>query len=83
MFQRMKSLTKELLLTKKGLISLLLANVFWSTFWIVPLIAGFMLGDEQLYVVAGGIYVFFWQPLIPMWLIVPLTAVFIKRKIMR
>jgi hypothetical protein len=74
---------KELLTTKKGWLSILLANTFWSTFWGIPLIAGFILSDNSLYVLAGSIYFFFWQPLVPMWLIVPVTAMFIKRGILK
>jgi hypothetical protein len=83
MWKRAKELTKELLATKKGWLSILLSNVFWSSFWGIPLIIGFVLGDESLYVLAGAIYFFFWQPLVPMWIIVPVTALFIKRKILR
>lgn len=83
LLHRAKALMKELLATKKGWLSILLSNVFWSTFWGVPLVAGFVLNDPQLYMVAGGIYLFFWQPLIPMWLIVPLTAIFIKRRMLK
>jgi uncharacterized membrane protein len=70
---------KTLLLTKEGWIAWLLANFFWSTFWLIPLIIGFVFNDPSYYALAGAIYLFFLQPLIPMWLIVSVTVLFIYK----
>lgn len=72
---------KTVLTTPKGWIAFLLSNVFWSSFWAVPLIYGFLSGDNNYIALAGAIYLFFLQPLIPMWLITPLTTFFIYKLI--
>jgi hypothetical protein len=71
---RVKKLLKELFGSKLGWLAIILANVIWSTFWFIPLAIGFITGNQELYVISGGIYLFFLQPLIPMWLIIPVTA---------
>jgi hypothetical protein len=81
--EQAKKITKELFLTKQGLLSLLLANIFWSSFWFVPLVFGFITNQNQYYAIAGSIYIFFVQPLIPMWLFTPLTALFIKNNLIK
>jgi hypothetical protein len=73
--------TKQLLLdfktvitTPKGWLSLALANLLWSLFWLIPLVIGFVFNDSNMYALAGAIYLFFFQPLIPMWLIIPIST---------
>lgn len=72
---------KTLLTTPNGWLAFLLANVFWSSFWAVPLIYGFIFKDNNYIALAGAIYLFFVQPLIPMWLLTPLTTFFIYKLI--
>jgi hypothetical protein len=79
MKQRLQQI-KLIFTTKEGWFALLLSNLFWSAFWFIPLVIGFIFQDEYYYILAGGIYLFFFQPLVPMWFIVPLTAHFIWKK---
>jgi hypothetical protein len=65
---------KNVMTTKEGWIAFALANLIWSSFWLIPLIAGFLLREPYYYALAGAIYLFFLQPLIPMWLVTPLTT---------
>jgi hypothetical protein len=81
--QKIKNVLKELFLTKEGWLSIILANVFWSMFWFPFLVIWFIGRDSSYLLIATSVYLFFWQPLIPMWLIIPLTAVFIKTKILK
>ena len=81
MKEKIKLIFKELFLTKRGWLAILFANLFWSSFWLLPLIYGFITQQNYWYGIAGAVYLFFWQPLIPMWIIVPFTAIFIKNKI--
>ena len=73
--------TKQLLLhfktvitTPKGWLSWGLANLLWSLFWLIALVIGFVFNDPNMYALAGAIYLFFLQPLIPMWLIIPIST---------
>jgi hypothetical protein len=80
----MKSKLKQIkiiLTTKEGWIAWALANLLWSTFWLIPLVIGFIFNDPYFYALAGAIYLFFLQPLIPMWLIVSITVLFIYNQI--
>jgi hypothetical protein len=79
--KRQLQLIKTIFKTKEGWLALLLSNLFWSSFWFIPLVFGFLTNDPYYYALAGGIYLFFVQPLIPMWFIAPLTAYFIWKKI--
>ena len=72
--KKIKSITQKLLLSKLGWLSIVLANVFWTMFWFPFLVIGFITGDVNYYGIALGIFLFFAQPLIPMWIIIPLTA---------
>lgn len=79
---KVKQILKELFTTRFGWFSILLANVIWSMFWIPFVVLWFITGDNQYLIIASGIYLFFAQPLIPMWLIIPLTAYFILKKVL-
>jgi hypothetical protein len=72
---------KVILTTPLGWLSFFLSNLFWSSFWLLPLIYGFLFQNNDYIVLAGAIYLFFLQPLIPMWLITPLTTFFIYKLI--
>jgi hypothetical protein len=76
---RFQLILKVLFLSKRGWLAIVIANVMWSMFWFPFLLAGFITGLESYYVIALSIYVFFAQPLIPMWLIIPLTSVVILK----
>jgi hypothetical protein len=80
---KIKNLMRELFLTKKGLLSILLANIFWTMFWLPFLIVWFITRIENYLIIGTTIYIFFVQPLVPMWLITPLTALFIKNKLLK
>jgi len=60
-----------------------LANVFWSMFWFPFLVIWFITRDNQWLVIATSVYLFFLQPAIPMFLIVPFTAYFILKKMQK
>jgi hypothetical protein len=70
---------KVLFLSKRGWLAIILANILWSMFWFPFLLAGLITGLETYYVIAVSIYAFFAQPLIPMWLIIPLTSLAILK----
>jgi hypothetical protein len=70
---------KEILTTKTGWLLWLIVNLFWSSFWLVPLVYGFIFEDSYMYALAGTIYLFFAQPLIPMWLVTALNIIWLYR----
>jgi hypothetical protein len=75
-----KRIFKELFATRYGWSSLLLANILWSMFWLPTLVLWFVSKNEVYLLISTSIYVFFTQPLVPMWLIIPSTAYFILKK---
>jgi hypothetical protein len=81
--EKLKRILKELFATKYGWLSLVLANVFWSMFWFPFLVIWFITKENQWLVIATSVYLFFAQPLIPMFLIVPFTAYFILKKVQK
>jgi hypothetical protein len=78
--EKLKRILKELFATRYGWLSIILANVFWSMFWFPFLVIWFFTRENYWLVIATSIYLFFAQPLIPMWLIIPFTAYFILKK---
>jgi hypothetical protein len=74
-----KNLLRNLFLTKEGILSWLIVNMFWSSFWAIPAFIGFITQDNYWYVISGSILLFFVQPLVPMWLITPLSAFFVLK----
>jgi hypothetical protein len=81
--RKLKLILKELFATRYGWLSLILANVFWSMFWFPFLVIWFFTRENQWLVLATSVYLFFAQPLIPMWLVVPFTAYFILKKVQK
>ena len=65
---------KTVITTPKGWLSWILANLLWSLFWLIPLVIGFVFNDPNMYALATAIFLFFVQPLIPMWLIIPIST---------
>jgi hypothetical protein len=80
---KFKQLLKELFLTKKGWLSWLLANVITSLSWFIPLFLGFILNDNNLYVVAGSIWTFIILPITPFWILNVIIAVALRKSIFR
>jgi hypothetical protein len=74
-----KEQLKLIFTTPIGIVSWLIANLFWSSFWLIPLVIGYISNNEEFYILSGSIYFFFWQPLVPMWLITPVTTLFIVK----
>lgn len=74
-----KTMLAKIFLSKRDWFAFFLANLFWSMFWLPFLFMGWLTGDENYYLIAGGIFLFFAQPLIPMWIIIPLTTVSILK----
>lgn len=72
--KKVKIISQKLFLSKRGWLSIFLANVLWSMFWFPFIVMGFITGDVNYYKIAFGIFLFFAQPLIPMWIIIPFTA---------
>jgi hypothetical protein len=81
--RKLKLILKELFATRYGWLSIILANVFWSMFWFPFLVIWFITRDNQWLVIATSVYLFFLQPLVPMWLIIPFTAYFILKKVQK
>jgi hypothetical protein len=81
--KKLKLILKELFATRYGWVSIILANVFWSMFWFPFLVIWFFTRENHWLVIATSIYLFFAQPLIPMWLIIPSTAYFILKKVQK
>lgn len=77
--QKVVTMLKVLFASKRGWLSLCLAYVLWSLFWSPLLLVGWMTASVELIAIAGAIFIFFAQPLIPMWLIVPITAMVLLR----
>ena len=77
--QKVVTMLKVLFASKRGWLSLCLAYVLWSLFWSPLLLVGWMTASVELIALAGAIFIFFAQPLIPMWLIVPITAMVLLR----
>jgi hypothetical protein len=81
--RKLKLILKELFATRYGWLSIILANVFWSMFWFPFLVIWFFTRENQWLVIATSVYLFFLQPLVPMWLIIPSTAYFILKKVQK
>ncbi len=81
--RRLKLILKELFATRYGWLSIILANVFWSMFWFPFLVLWVITQDNQYLVIATSVYLFFLQPLVPMWIIIPFTAYFILKKVQK
>jgi hypothetical protein len=81
--KRLKLILKELFATRYGWLSIILANVFWSMFWFPFLVLWVITQDNQYLVIATSVYLFFLQPLVPMWIIIPFTAYFILKKVQK
>ena len=77
--QKVVTMLKVLFASKRGWLSLCLAYVLWSLFWSPLLVIGWITASVELIALAGAIFLFFAQPLIPMWLIVPITAMMLLR----
>jgi hypothetical protein len=74
-----KEQLKLIFTTPVGVVSWVIANFIWSLFWIIPLVIGFVFNDPNMYALATTIFLFFLQPLIPMWLVIPITTLFIVK----
>jgi hypothetical protein len=81
--RRLKLILKELFATRYGWLSIILANVFWSMFWFPFLVIWFITRENHWLVIATSVYLFFLQPMIPMWLIIPFTAYFILKNVQK
>jgi len=81
--KKILSEVKQIMTTKTGWLAWLIVNAFWSSFWLVPLVYGFIFKDNYMYALAGTIYLFLLQPLIPMWLIVALNTIWLYRFLKR
>jgi hypothetical protein len=81
--RKLKLILKELFATRYGWLSIILANVFWSMFWFPFLVIWFFTRENQWLVIGTSVYLFFLQPLVPMWLVVPFTAYFILKKVQK
>jgi hypothetical protein len=81
--EKLKRILKELFATRYGWLSIILANVFWSMFWFPFLVIWFITRDNHWLVIATSVYLFFLQPLVPMWLIIPFTAYFILKNVQK
>jgi len=78
-FDKIKTLMKQLFLTKEGWIAWFLANVITSLPWFIPLAIGYVLDNARLYVVAGSIWTFMMLPITPFWILNVFIAVFLTR----
>lgn len=73
---------KALLTSWQGWFAFILANIIWSLPWVIQIIIGFILNDTRFYASAAATAAFMALPFpIPMWLITPLTALFIYKLI--
>jgi hypothetical protein len=73
---------KQLLTSWRGWLAFILANAFWSLPWISQLIVGYILNDPIWIASATATAAFMALPFpLPMWLITPLTALFIYKLI--
>lgn len=79
LLDKVKKITKTLFASKRGWLAILIANILWSMFWFPFLVMGWLTQDAFWYGLSGSIFLFFAQPLIPMWLIIPLTALAILK----
>ena len=74
---------KQLLLSPKGWLSWIIANIMTSMGWIIPLVIGFILQDTRYYAVAGGVWAFSMSPITPFWLLNLMIATFIYKKVLK
>lgn len=77
--EKVKSLMKQLFLTKEGWIAWFLANVITSLPWFIPLAIGFLFDKNNLYIVAGSIWTFMMLPITPFWILNVIIAVFLTK----
>lgn len=70
-----KRLTKILLTSRKGLIAYIAANLLWTLPWVIQFAIGYIFNIEALYASGAATLAIMSVPFpIPMWIIVPLTA---------
>jgi hypothetical protein len=80
---KLKQQLKELFFTKEGWIGWSIANVLTSLPWAVPLIIGFILKDDRLYIVASAVWAFLISPLAPIWIPNVFIAIWIKNILLK
>jgi hypothetical protein len=74
---------KKLLTSPKGWMSWIIANIITSSLWAAPLIIGFLLQDQNLYAVAGSVWLFMMSPLTPFWVLNLIIATFFYTKVLK
>jgi hypothetical protein len=74
---------KKLLTSRKGWAAWIIANIITTAFWIIPLVIGFILQDERLYVLAASIWALMLSPLTPIWLLNLIIATFFYKKVLK
>lgn len=74
---------KQLLLSRKGWTAWIIANIITSAGWAIPLIIGFILRDQRLYAIAGGVWLFMMSPITPFWLLNLIIATFFYTKVLK
>jgi hypothetical protein len=78
-----KILLKDLFLTWQGWLSWIIANIITSLPWVLPLVYGFVLKDNNGYIIAGSVWTFIMLPVTPFWILNVLIATFFVEKVFK
>jgi hypothetical protein len=79
----LKTEFKLLFTTKKGILSIIISNIIWSLPWVIPAVLSQITNDNDLYLFSVSIFIILGQPLIPIWALNFLTAIYIRNKILK
>jgi hypothetical protein len=80
---KLKEQLKMLIATPKGWFSWVVANIITSLPWILPLIYGFVLKDNNGYIIAASVWTFIMLPATPFWMLNVIIAVFLRNTIIK
>ena len=83
MINKLKQQLKELFLTKEGWAGWIVANIATSLPWLIPLVYGFILKDNNAYLIAGSIWTFIMLPITPFWILNVIIAVWVKNILLK
>lgn len=79
--QKFKQLFKQLFLTKEGLLSWFVANIFTSLHWAIPVVIGFITKDTYWYTTAAALWALGLSPFVPLWVFNVIIAVWLMKTV--
>ena len=78
---QLKIQLKQMLTTKSGWFSIIIANVITSLPWFIPLVYGFVFNNQTAYIISASIWGFLMLPFTPLWVVNIIIALQIQKHI--